>query len=238
MAEHTQGREGFGPSGDWGGWDFRGPWFAGRQFDLRSAFGPWRAPFVPGGHGPGHGPGRGPGGRGRGGRGRSGRGNMRAAVLTLLLERPMHGYEMIQELEERTGGMWRPSPGSIYPTLQLMEDEGLIVSEQDQGKRRYTLTDEGRTRAEQVEDVPWREHTEGFDWETINKLRSAVAQLMTAFGQILATATDEQKAQAAEVLQETRRKLYAILADAGVTPGHAEPDADDEDDEPDVDDEH
>jgi DNA-binding PadR family transcriptional regulator len=149
-------------------------------------------------------------------------------VLTLLLDRPMHGYEMIQELEERTSGMWRPSPGSIYPTLQLLEDEGLIVSEQVEGKRRYSLTDEGRARAEQVEDVPWREHTEGFDWETMNKLRSAVAQLMTAFGQILSTATDEQKAQAAEVLLETRRKLYGILAGAE---GGAGPVDDDEEEE-------
>jgi DNA-binding PadR family transcriptional regulator len=213
MAGDTYSRE------EWGDWGMHGPW--ARQFDLRNAL---RQAFGPGGWGPGPGSGQhGPGGHGRPGaghghgRGRGGRrgtrGNVRAAVLALLLERPMHGYEMIQELEERTGGMWRPSPGSIYPTLQLLEDEGLIVSEQAEGKRRYTLTDEGRARAEQVDDVPWRERTEGFDWETINKLRSAVAQLMTAFGQILATATDEQKARAAEVLLDTRRKLYSILAD-------------------------
>src|SRR3954449_8942429 len=85
------------------------------------AFGGWRAPFPPGGH---HGHGR---GGGRGPRGR--RGGVRAAILALLVERPMHGYEMIQELDQRTGGVWRPSPGSVYPTLQLLEDEGLITSE-------------------------------------------------------------------------------------------------------------
>jgi DNA-binding PadR family transcriptional regulator len=231
MSEETRNRgewsSGPGP-GDWGGWPFRGAGpFGGRGgfggFDLRSAFGPWRPPTPPRGGGQGPGGARG-GGRG-GGRGRHGRGNVRAAVLTLLLERPMHGYEMIQQLEERTNGMWRPSPGSIYPTLQLLEDEGLIVSEQTEGKRRYTLTDEGRARAEQVEDVPWRQHTEGFDWETLAKLRDAAAGLMTAFGQLMGSATEEQKARAIEVLHETRRKLYAILAESEV---HGDPDDDDD----------
>ena len=221
MSEETRNRGDWG--GDWGGWPFRGQGF-GRGgpfggFDLRTAFGPWRPPGPP--RPPGHGP-RG----GRGGRGRHGRGNVRAAVLALLLERPMHGYEMIQQLDERTNGMWRPSPGSIYPTLQLLEDEGLIVSEQVEGKRRYSLTDEGRARAEQVEDVPWRQQFEGFDWETLGKLRDAAAGLMTAFGQLMSTATAEQKARAIEVLHETRRKLYAILAE-----GATAADDDDEDDD-------
>ena len=74
--------------------------------------------------------------------------NVRPALLALLLERPMHGYEMIQELEARTGGVWRPSPGSVYPTLQLLEDEGLIAGEEGEGRRRFTLTDAGRAEAE------------------------------------------------------------------------------------------
>src|SRR6266542_1391128 len=206
-------RDEWGPREPWVGWGHRGPRIGGREFDLRWAFGPWRPPFGAPGHGRG---------RSRGGRG----GNVRAAVLTLLLERPMHGYEMIQELEDRTGGMWRPSPGSVYPTLQLLEDEGLITSQQTEGKRRYSLTDAGRERAEQIGDVPWREHTEGFDWDTMNKLRSSVAQLMTAFGQLMHSGTDEQKARAADVLNEARRKLYSILADDEV---EAEVDAEDVD---------
>jgi DNA-binding PadR family transcriptional regulator len=202
--EDRHAHEEWGPREAWAGWGPRGPRIGGREFDLRWAFGPGR-PFGPGGPG-GREHGR---GRGRGGRG----GNVRAAILTLLLDRPMHGYEMIQELDERTGGMWRPSPGSVYPTLQLLEDEGMITSEQTEGKRRYSLTTAGRERAEAIDGVPWRQHTEGFDWDTMNKLRGSVAQLMTAFGQLMHSGTDEQKSRAADVLSEARRKLYSILAD-------------------------
>src|SRR5215468_4796190 len=86
-------------------------------------------------------------GRGRGGP-RARRGDVRAAVLALLAERPMHGYEMIKEIEERTDGAWTPSAGSIYPTLQMLEDEGLISGQEIEGKRRFTLTDSGREEQE------------------------------------------------------------------------------------------
>src|ERR1700742_70846 len=107
---------------------------------------------------------RGFGGPGRGGRGPRGRrGDVRAAVLALLADRPMHGYEMIKEIEERSEGAWTPSAGSIYPTLQMLEDEGLIRGEESGGKRRFTLTDEGRTeQAEKSGDVtPWDAVREG-----------------------------------------------------------------------------
>src|SRR5688572_11894224 len=107
----------------------------------------------PGGFGGGFGPGGGHGPR-RGGRGT--RPNVRPALLALLLERPMHGYEMIQELESRTGGIWRPSPGSVYPTLQLLEDEGLIEAEATGGRKRFTLTEAGRAEATTAaENPPW-----------------------------------------------------------------------------------
>src|SRR6201992_1633393 len=90
---------------------------------------------------------RGFGGPGRGGRGpRARRGDVRAAVLALLADRPMHGYEMIKEIEERSEGAWTPSAGSIYPMLQLLEDEGLIRGEETDGKRRFSLTREGRAQ--------------------------------------------------------------------------------------------
>ena len=100
--------------------------------------------------------------------GRRRRGDVRAAILALLDERPMHGYEMIQELEERSDGMWRPSAGSIYPTLQLLEDEGLIAGEEHEGKRRFTLTDAGREAdAKRSADrpPPWEQGAEGADDE-------------------------------------------------------------------------
>ena len=105
-----------------------------------------RGPFGPGGGGPfGPGPGGGWGGgrRGRGGGrgwGRARRGDIRSAILALLAERPMHGYEIIGELSERTDGLWRPSPGSIYPTLQLLEDEGLVTAQADDAPARGATT--------------------------------------------------------------------------------------------------
>src|SRR3954451_5849566 len=99
------------------------------------------------------------GGPGRGGARGAGP-HVGPAVVALLLERPMHGYEMIQELESRTGGIWRPSPGSIYPTLQLLEDEGLIVAESSGGRKAYTLTDAGRAEAETAaQNPPWAQFT-------------------------------------------------------------------------------
>nr|MDT0661447.1 PadR family transcriptional regulator [Micromonospora sp. DSM 115978] len=169
-------------------------------------------PFgPPGGHG--HGPWGGRG-RGRGGRGR--RPNVRGAVLALLTERPMHGYEMIQELDSRTGGAWRPSPGSVYPTLQLLEDEGLIIgaAEGGAGRKSFALTDAGRPEAEQAaQAAPWTE----FAPETIeswHEIRDAGFQAMNALRQVMMSGTDDQRERAAKVLDETRRKLYAILAES------------------------
>ena len=149
-------------------------------------------------------------GRGRGGRAR--RGDVRAAILALLAERPMHGYEMIQELEQRTGGVWRPSPGSIYPALQLLEESGLITGNDDNGKRLFTLTDEGRAELEQGGNTaPWEEVTRGVD-PIHRRMREAIGQVVVAAGQVAQAGSEEQKTQALEVLTETRRMLYAILA--------------------------
>ncbi|GAA1649362.1 hypothetical protein GCM10009679_63150 [Saccharothrix algeriensis] len=171
------------------------------------AFGPMRPPFGPGGFGPG--------GRGHG-RGRGRRGNTRAAVLGLLLERPMHGYEMISELETRTGGVWRPSPGSIYPTLQLLEDEGLIVSEEADGRKRFTLTEAGRAEADRATEAghgrPWQD----FDADHVaqaQEFREAGFAVMSALRQVAMTGTPTQRQKALETLQDTKRKLYAILAE-------------------------
>jgi DNA-binding PadR family transcriptional regulator len=150
--------------------------------------------------------GRGPGG-GR-------RQNVRAAVLALLAERPMHGYEMIGELERRTGGIWRPSPGSIYPTLQLLEDEGLIVAETDGGRKRFALSEAGREEANRAAEAPpWRDFAD----DTVSQaqdFRAAAFGIMSALREVGLHGTSEQRSRALEVLDETKRKLYAILAES------------------------
>ncbi|MBU2662218.1 PadR family transcriptional regulator [Actinoplanes bogorensis] len=168
----------------------------------------------PGDFGPG-GPWGGPGQRGgprRGGRG--GRPNVRTAVLALLLERPMHGYEMIQELDSRTGGIWRPSPGSIYPTLQLLEDEGLIEPESEGSRKSYRLTDSGRAEAETAaQNPPWGNIGDD-TMSQVQDFRDAAVGIMGALKQVGFNGTPEQRQRALEILNETKRKLYAILADS------------------------
>ena len=161
--------------------------------------------------------------RGRGGP-RARRGDIRAAALALLAEKPMHGYEMIQEIEERSGGFWRPSAGSIYPTLQLLEDEGLIVGEETEGKRRFTLTEQGQEqadeRAQKSGSNPWDQVLSGARPEMV-QLGQSLKQLAEAASQALRVGNEGQQARIRELLDETRRGIYGILAED--TP--AKPDA-------------
>ncbi|WP_093904113.1 PadR family transcriptional regulator [Streptomyces sp. cf386] len=181
---------------------------------LRGAFGPFGPGGGPGFGGPGFG-GPGPWGpRGRGGpRGRARRGDVRASILALLKDRPMHGYEMIQEIAERSGGAWKPSPGSVYPTLQLLEDEGLIASESEGGKKLFSLTEAGREAAEAGPEAPWEEASRGVDWEALGEIRQAGFGLMEAFGQVWKTGSKDQRDKALAVINDARKKLYLILAD-------------------------
>ena len=184
-----------------------GPRERGRRGEGFGPWGPGGPGFGPGGFGPG------PGHRGRGGRGRrTKRGNVRAALLALLAERPMHGYEMIQELDGRTGGVWRPSPGSVYPTLQMLEDEGKVGSEEQGGKRLFSLTDAGREEASAQTAAPWDEVTEAAG-ENVLRGREAFGQLMGALQQVMAVGSEAQKARALDVVNDARRRLYGILAD-------------------------
>ncbi len=189
--------------------------------------GPFAGWFGPGGFGPGgFGP-RGFGPRGFGpkggfgpppwaGGGRARRGDVRAAILALLAERPMHGYEMIQELASRTDGAWQPSPGSVYPTLQLLEDEGLVSAAEVDGKRTFTITDVGRAAIAERGDrrPPWEEVSDGID-PGVFSLAGEMRQLMGAVFQVGQAGTSEQRGQAERVLAEARRRLYALLADEG-----------------------
>jgi len=162
----------------------------------------------PGGRGPG------PGFRGRGGPGpgRARRGDVRVALLALLADRPMHGYEMIQELEQRTGGIWKPSPGSVYPTLALLEDEGLVQSEMVDGKKQFALTDAGREAGVSADASPWDAMVRDADPAQV-ELREAVGSVMVAARQIAEIGTDEQKAKAVALVTELRRALYLLLAE-------------------------
>jgi DNA-binding PadR family transcriptional regulator len=145
---------------------------------------------------------------------RAPRGNVRAAILALLAERAMHGYEMIQELEARTEGLWRPSAGSIYPTLQLLEDEGLVRSEESEGRRRFSLTDAGRAEADRLDRPPWERFTSEDDVPGAH-LRDAVFQLGAAVMQVAHAGSDEQAAKVRDILNETRRRIYAVLGEDG-----------------------
>jgi DNA-binding PadR family transcriptional regulator len=146
---------------------------------------------------------------------RARRGDVRVAVLALLTEGPMHGYQIIQELENRSGGTWRPSPGSIYPTLQLLADEGLVTSEEVGGKRVYSLTEAGRERAEQDAKAgpgPWGATGEGGD-DPRMKLKNTFLQLGAAAMQVAQAGSDEDLTQTIDILTEARRRIYGLLAD-------------------------
>lgn len=199
-----EGRRGEGPRG-------RGPRGGRRGFgpEFGSGFGP----FGPGGteHF-----GR---GRGRGGRGR--RGDVRAAILLLLEGEAMHGYELIQQIKDRSDGVWKPSPGSIYPALAQLEDEGLVSIEKIAGRKTAQLTDEGKKyvdehRAELGD--PWADVHAGVGDQALD-LRALTGQLMGAAAQVATVGSPEQAQRAGDVLTEARRALYRILAEDGVADG-------------------
>jgi DNA-binding PadR family transcriptional regulator len=143
---------------------------------------------------------------------RMGRGDVRAAVLSLLSEQPMHGYQVIREIESRTGGRWKPSAGSIYPTLQLLADEGLVVAETAQDRKIYSLTEDGRAEAaKSAAHVPWAD-TATHEGTGRGALPKAGIDLAQAVSQVARTGTAEQQAKAVEVLDAARRSMYSILA--------------------------
>jgi DNA-binding PadR family transcriptional regulator len=150
------------------------------------------------------------------GRPRSRRGDVRLAVLSLLAEQPMHGYQMITELAERSAGAWRPSPGSIYPTLQQLEDEGLVTVTEQDGRRTFALTDAGRQEVQRATSAgrraPWEELADEDGMGTRN-LRTTAFQVMGAVMQVAAAGDERQVARAESLLKETRKSLYRLLAE-------------------------
>lgn len=177
----------------------------GRGRGRADGFGPGFGRY--GGFGPGFGGpmfGRGP---------KVGRGDVRAAIIALLAEEPMHGYQIITELTERSGGVWRPSPGSVYPTLQVMEDQGLVTADKSEGRRVFNLTDEGRTAADAAGDgpAPWEEAARGADRSLVD-LRGLMGEVGAAIMQVGQAGSDQQVKAVGEILSETRRRIYLVLA--------------------------
>ncbi|TQJ61063.1 PadR family transcriptional regulator [Arthrobacter sp. SLBN-83] len=143
---------------------------------------------------------------------RAGKGEVRAAVLALLAERPMHGYQIIREIEERSGGSWKPSAGSVYPTLQLLADEGTISAEESNGRKIYSLTEAGREEvAAHHGAAPWDPADSQYG-TGVASLPKAGIELAQAAAQVARIGSPEQVQQAVAALDEARRRLYAILA--------------------------
>jgi DNA-binding PadR family transcriptional regulator len=162
-------------------------------------------------HGRGFGAGRGEAPFLRMGR-RAGRGDIRAAILALLAEGPMHGYQIMRELDERSGGAWRVSPGSVYPTLSQLEDEELVQAEQQGGKRVFSLTEAGRGEAAGLESAPWQEAASEVP-PALVELRDLMYQVRAAARQVVHAGSEEQVSAAADVLRDTRKRLYRLLAE-------------------------
>ena len=156
--------------------------------------------------------------RRRGGRGRRPRGDVRAAVLLLVAEEPMHGYQIMQAIADRTGGAWAPSPGAVYPAINLLEDEGLVAVAAESGRRLVTLTDAGREHV--------AEHSA--EWRPVRRRprcrrRAATCarlmhELHDAARQVGRAGTDAQREAAATILTDARRSLYLLLADGPSDP--------------------
>jgi DNA-binding PadR family transcriptional regulator len=195
---------GRGPWGDWGG--FGGPGHPGPPPWVAGLFGLSRGEQR-----------RGP---------RVRRGDVRAAILDVVRAaaengESVNGYQVIGQIAERSGGAWRPSPGSVYPTVQQLLDEGLVAADDERGRRSLTLTDEGRAyvadNADELAAVwaPFErqerdERTRGSEYAD---LKPEIGQVMGAVWQIVTQGSESQRRAAVDVLVDTRRKLYGILAD-------------------------
>lgn len=166
--------------------------------------------------GRGWGRGRGSFGMGPGffpGRPKVSRGDVRSAILHLLAEEPMHGYQIMSELSERTEGMWKPSPGSVYPTLNQLEDEGLVRAKEREAKKVYDLTDEGRAQVDADEqEAPWERFASPYS-KDLMALRDAAFALGAAVMQVARAGSEGQADRVREVLDETRRRVYEILSE-------------------------
>jgi DNA-binding PadR family transcriptional regulator len=186
-----------GPGGSWGR-GFGGP--KGGHWGGGGAWGAWW-------------PGPGPAGPSR--TRKAGRGDVRAAILALLREGPRTGYQIMSDIEDRSAGAWRPSPGAVYPALAQLADEGLIVGEESNGRRTFSLTEAGREYIEQNPDMArgaWESRAQQEAWQ-VPGLFAEAARLGAGIVQITHVGTPEQVREAERLLEQTRRRLYQILAE-------------------------
>lgn len=146
---------------------------------------------------------------------KAGRGDVRAAILAVLGEGPRNGYQIMSEIEERSGGAWRPSPGAVYPALSQLADEGLIAGEESGGRRTFSLTEAGRAYVEQNPEMArgaWESAAQQEAWQ-VPGLFTVAARLGGGIVQMAHGGTPEQIHAAEQLLEQTRRRLYQILAD-------------------------
>ena len=183
-------------------------------FGMRRGRGPFGlgGPFGPGGEGPRF----------------FGRGDVKFALLELLQERPMHGYEMMKALEEKSGGFYSPSAGSIYPTLQMLEDRGFVKAKEVDGKKIYTITDEGRALLTERQKnhaefagPPWMRHQRGFgrhqfspELQALRSEAMEVVRLLTIAGR-MSFQNPEQLARLRSIIERTRKELADMIFAAG-----------------------
>jgi DNA-binding PadR family transcriptional regulator len=205
--QHGGGRRGGGP---WGG---GGPWAGPGGFGRPGHQGP--PPWVAGLFGLAQGD------RQRGPRVR--RGDVRAAILDVVrtaheTDEPVNGYQVIQQITERSNGGWRPSPGSVYPTISQLEDEGLVETDDTRGRRSLRLTTTGETYVAEHADelaavwVPFQQERTA-EGDAFADIKPEIGQVMGAVWQVMTTGSDQQRAAAAEILADTRRRLYGLLAE-------------------------
>ena len=146
------------------------------------------------------------------------RGDVRAAILRLLLESPMHGYQIISEIQTRSGGVWKPSAGSVYPALQLLVDEGLITAKEKEGRRTYSLTEQGREVAESDSSnaAPWQTGSDrpggfGIPAGPRGSLAKAGIKLARAAAEVARLGKTNQITEATTIIDEATEKLLAML---------------------------
>ncbi len=154
------------------------------------------------------------GGPGHGYPGRARRGDIRPAVLRVLADEPMHGYQIIQEISRRSGGTWNPSAGSVYPTLQMLADEGLVVAQETSGKRVFSLTEAGTAAVAELADepAPWDLAAASSDLSGRAALREAGGRLAAAVLQIARSGDKTQVMSTIEILDAARKQVYTLLA--------------------------